>query len=521
MPRGEAMLTENDRILHVGSRYDIERLAPMGCTRVDLGGMTVVPGFNDCHAHILEYGLALDQIDASPDSVSNISDLVASGTRRAAVTTPGEWILGRGYDQNALAERRHPTRADLDAVSRGHPIVFWHTSLHALAANTRALELAGINRNTNDPSGGQIERDEHGEPTGVLKEAAMDLINRVIPRATVEQGARAILRAMESVASSGISSATDAATGHGPSLEPELHMYREANLTGRLAGRITLYPRIEYVAPAGADTIRRPEEFDVGDDPHWLAISGVKVFSDGALSTRTAAMREPYFDDPDNSGILLWEPEVLLDMIRRAHGAGWQIAAHALGDRAVEVVLDCYQRVLTDLPRPDHRHRIEHCMVCGPDLAKRIQALGVVPVLQPDIHRLGVGYVAALGIERAREVIPTALFDALNIRTAFSSDCPVIPCDPFQVIRSAWERVTPSGVSLRGVNSVNPLESIGRYTTGSAYATRTDSSRGILRRGMLADFVVLSRDPDQTPIKDFGSVRVVRTVTGGVVRYGA
>jgi predicted amidohydrolase YtcJ len=202
-------------------------------------------------------------------------------------------------------------------------------------------------------------------------------------------------------------------------------------------------------------------------------------------------------------------------MIRQAHDAGWHIAAHALGDRAVEVVLDAYEQALRANPRPDHRHRIEHCMIADEGLATRIKSLGIVPSLQPDIFRLGDGYVAGLGVERASDSIPVGLFRRLGVTMAFSSDCPVIPCNPLPIVRSAMERKTPAGVSLGREHAVTAMEAIRYYTAGGAYATHTEREKGTLSVGKKADFAVLSDDPSTVPLQDFDRVRVTMTVANG------
>jgi len=511
----DSLLIEGDRIVAVGPRYQVEAQAGPGTRRIDLAGQTVLPGFNDSHAHILWVGLALEQVNVGVDAVSGIDDICHAVQARGRSTPAGDWVLGRGYQQAALHEQRHPTRNDLDPISLNHPVMLRHTSGHVLTCNTPALQRAGISRDTPSPAGGEIDRDQHGEPTGVLKESAMELIYGVIPPPSQEQGTEMILRAMDLMAREGITSASDAATGHGSSAEPELAMYRAALHSGKLAGRITLMPQILYTAPPVSDETRTEDTFDVGDQPDWLAIGPTKVFSDGALSTRTAALRQPYNGDSENTGILLWETSTLAGMIQRAHAAGWQIAAHALGDRAVEVVIDAYEQALAASPRQDHRHRIEHCMLLDHDLGRRIKAAGLVPSMQPDIYRLGDTYIDALGLARSAQSIPTGLFRELDIPVAFSSDRPVIPGHPLDVIRSAMERTTPSGVALGPEHGVTALEAIRNYTWGGAYATHTEHTKGVLRAGLLADFAVLSADPATIPREEFGDLRVTMTVVGG------
>jgi len=515
-PQAEALLVQDGRIAAVGSRADVADQAPSDVRTVDLGGRTAVPGFNDAHCHVLSYGLTLDQVDVSPDTVQTIDDLKRALGQRVSQTEQGEWVLGRGYNQNGLQERRHPTRADLDQVSEAHPIVLWHTSGHALTCNSAALRRAGIDRNTTTPAGGDIEHDEHGELTGVLKEyPAMGPLTESIAPPSRKRGAEAITRAMQAMAAQGITTAGDAAT-----TPEDLVMYRDALASGDLHGRVTLMPIIQHVAPPGSHETHGPQEFDAGDDPDWLNIGPTKIFSDGALTTRTAAVRQPFVGE-GGLGLLIWEPDQLLDMMTRAHHAGWQIATHAIGDRAVETVLDCYERLLEREPRFDHRHRIEHCMMVDQRLALRIQRLGVVPVLQPGfVARLGDGYVEVLGRERSEQLMPVGLFNDLSIPLAFSSDRPVIPGAPLTGILSAMQRQTPSGVVLGMEHRIPAIDAIELYTEGSAFSTHQESDRGALRAGMLADFVVLSGGlPSMTPER-FADIQVEMTVAGGRVTYG-
>jgi predicted amidohydrolase YtcJ len=228
----------------------------------------------------------------------------------------------------------------------------------------------------------------------------------------------------------------------------------------------------------------------------------------------------PFEGDTDNTGLLIWEPAVLEGMIRRAHEAGWQIATHAIGDRAIELVLDCYQKALTASPREHHRHRIEHCMMLDATQALRLQQLAVVPVVQPGfIGRLGDAYIAALGLERASQLIPLERFDWLGIPVAFSSDRPVIPGAPLKGIRSAMERTTPQGIVLGSEHAINALQAVRHYTSGSAYASHAEEKTGTLVRGKMADFTVLARNPAETAFEDFARVRVEMTVVGGIETF--
>lgn len=516
----DAMLVRADRVVAAGARPEVEAAAEPGARHVDLAGQAVVPGFNDSHAHVLWLGLTLDQVDVGAGTVDSHAGIVRALAERARSTPPGEWVLGRGYDQNTLVERRHPTRTELDAVTNDHPVVIRHTSGHVLSCNSRALTLAGITDDSDDPPGGEIERNAHGNPTGVMKEAAMDLVMAHVPPPTVAEGAAAIARAAAEAARHGITSMSDAATGRVPDTVTAFEMFERA-VDEDLPVRLQIMPEIRYVAPPGETGAAPPETFRPDADRLRLSLGPVKVFADGALSTRTAAVRRPYAGDGENTGILLWPRETLEDMIARAHAAGWQIATHALGDRAVEHVLGAYRAALAMEPRHDHRHRIEHCMMLDAAMAHEIAALGIVPSLQPDIFRLGDGYLDALGIERASDVIPVATLRRAGARMAFSSDCPVIPCDPLAVVRSAVERRTPRGVRLGTAEAATVPEAIRLYTEGGAFATRFDGLKGRLERGYLADFAVLSSDPLAGLPDDPAELRVTRTVMGGRTTYEA
>jgi predicted amidohydrolase YtcJ len=514
-PAAEAMLVRGDRIMAVGPATDVEAAASRDVRRIDLRGQTVVPGFNDSHAHILWLGVSLSQLDVSVDAVHGIEDIKRLVAERAGAGPESEWIVGRGYDQNTLSERRHPTRFDLDEVSFRRPVVLQHTSGHVLTCNSRALELAAVSEETRTPAGGEIDRDERGGPTGPMKESAMDLVMSVVPPPSVTAGADAIVAATQILARHGITSASDASTGEGESLDSALQMFAKAASSDRMATRLQLMPRIQYVAPPDGEEVVGPSEIRVEGDPRWLDIGPTKIFSDGALSTRTAALRKPYADGNNNRGMLLWPMRTLESMILRAHKAGWQIATHALGDRAVESAVAAYGKAISTEPRNDHRHRIEHCMLLDRSLAEEMGRLGIEASLQPDIFRLGDGYIAALGQERASESIPIDLFRRARVKVSFSSDCPVIPCNPLPIIRSAVERLTPSGVRLGSRHASTVAEAIRHYTSGGAYATHTDGEKGKLRAGLLADFTVLSADPTAIPIDEFDSLHVTMTVVGG------
>ena len=519
-PQAEAMVTESGEVVAAGQKEDLWELAGSGARTIDLDGATVVPGFDDCHMHILSFGLSLRQVDLGAEKVGSI-EAIRLSVGEATTQSPRResWILGRGYNQHKLAERRHPTRDDLDSVSGGHPVVLWHTSGHVLCANSAALDVAGIGPATNEPAGGEIDRDGAGRPTGILKERAMDLMRTAIPAPARDEARDAILDASSALAREGITSASDAATGQHMGLSDELEAYKSAVETERLYTRLVLMPLAQQtVTTAGATTSL--SRAAAGQDvmrPEWLRIGAMKIFSDGALTTRTAAMRTPYLDT-GGSGILTWLPRELTEIVQEGAQLGWDIATHAIGDRAVEQVLNAYES-LGEHHR-GRRLRIEHCTICDHELIARLQKLSVIPVLQPeDITVLGDAYPAGLGPVRAAENSPVGWFREAGLEIAFSSDRPVTPGNPLVGIRAAVERKTASGMVLGPNHCVSAEAAIRYYTRGSAVATRCENFKGMLSPGMRADFVVVDRDITRCAAEDITATEVLMTVSDGRVAY--
>jgi len=512
-PVASAMVWREEHLLAVGDAADLAACYP-SAKRVDGGGLFVVPGFNDCHCHILAYGLDLSAANLSPEHAPDIPSLISQLRRWAQDNPDAPWIVGSFYDQNRMAERRHPTRHDLDQVSLEKPVFIEHTSKHGGVANSVALRIAGITRETPDPPGGTIERDAHGEPTGVLLERATDLVTRHQPPLSHRQRVRAIHLAAQAMAKKGITAASDASTGWGD-LEGEVAACVQAVNEGAPL-RVTLMILANALRRDG----RWLQPQDIGTGSNGVRVGIAKVFADGALTTRTAALKEPYADT-ETTGMLLHSEEELQDLIAGAHRAGWQVATHAIGDRAIEAVLNLYEQAMQTQPRADVRHRIEHCMLLDDGLIDRLRALGVVAVLQPEfVARLGDAYRYGLGEERARRLKRTASLLRAGVRVAFSSDCPVVPGAPLDGVRAAMERKTPLGVVLGEEERVDALTAIRLYTAGSAMAGKDETHTGTLTAGKRADFVVLSRDPATTPSDEWENMRVIATVFGGKVVAG-
>jgi predicted amidohydrolase YtcJ len=495
-PIAEAMVVREGRVLAVGARDELAARYP-DAKRISVDGKAIVPAFNDCHMHILPLGIDLGKADLR--GCTSIAEIQQRLRAWMDANPDAPWILGRAYDQNLLPDGKHLTRHDLDAVCAEKPIYLNHVSKHGAAANTRALQIASITRDTPNPSDGVIVRDEHGEPTGILLESAAGLVSRHIPKPQGAELTRAVHRACEDLARRGILAASDASTGW-LDLNAEIAAYAQALEEGAPV-RMTLMPLYEAAQRAGwLDNAEQsgeatgfsPQPPSPHPDLRW---GSVKLFADGAFTTRTAALRQPYADTP-TTGVLMYEPEDLIQRIVNVHSAGWQCAVHAIGDHAIELVLRGYRRALETYPRPHHRHRIEHAMLMADDLLAEMQALGVVVVPQPEfLWWLTGAYLKGLG-ERAVSLMPFRSWLRAGVAMGFSSDQPVVPGDPILGWRAAVTRTSRDGTCLNPEEGLDALTALQVFTVGAAYAT-CDDEIGTLAPGKQARFVALSHPPEQ------------------------
>lgn len=514
-PVAEAVAVGADgRILAVGSSGDIGNLANAQTRVVNLGGRTLIPGFFDCHLHIGWLGLNLGQVNLASPPVANKRDIVQFLRARLDEKPDTICVQGNRYDQNKLEDGRHLTRHDLDEVSTTLPVRIVHTSGHAAVVNSRALEMLGIERDTPDPTGGEIARDANGEPTGLLLEtASWNDLDRILPVVTPEEALAAAKRADLYLLERGITSASDANT-----LPDALAHYQKAVAENSLRVRVNcMVAWADIVSGAEGGALPTPDALQPeGANWHRLHVGQAKLFADGAITTRSCWLREPFAGMPDNFGIPIHAPDTLRELIRLAHNAGWQIATHAIGDRAVDEVLSAYAEAQRQNTRHRPGHRIEHCMLLDDDLMARLRRQNVWSVGQPEfIANLGDAYVTALGEARASRLSPYNTLERRRVAQAFSSDCPVVPGAPLDGIRAAVLRRTPGGRVLNAAECLSVEDALYAYTAAPAYATRTERDRGTLAPGKWADFAVLSADPLATPMDEWEQVCVEQTWVGG------
>lgn len=513
-PEVEAVGVVGERIVAAGNRRVVEDALPRGYRTVEVGDRTMTPGFNEAHNHMIGYGTTLGQIDAAFPTVRTIADIVAAVREKAASTPTGQWIIGRGYDDNKLDDRRHPNRHDLDAATTQHPVMIVNGSGHLSAVNSEALRLANITASTDDPIGGHFVRDEHGEATGVLHETAQEPVRANVPVQTIEDYVESLRRCNDAYVKAGITSSQDA----GSSSADQVRAYQLAVQRGVLKLRTSMMIR-ENLLPhvTGLGILQ-------GMGNNRLRVGPIKMFIDGSLIGRTAAVTRPFLEDPrdDNLGLTMMPQEQFEDYVMQAHLAGFQIAVHAIGDRGIDWVLDAYEKALTAQPRADHRHRIEHCGICRPDIIERIARLGVVPVSQPVfIIEYGDGFIRHLGMERIQLTYPFRTFLDAGIKLVFSSDCPVSHFAPLKSIQAAVTERTGTGQSYALEEAVTVEEALEMYTVAGAYATFEEHEKGMIRAGMLADFTILEQDPRTVDPMSLMELPISATIIGGETVYGA
>jgi predicted amidohydrolase YtcJ len=503
-----------------------------GCTAEvvhDLHGAPVVPGLHDAHHHLSGRGQDLLRCDVSPATVASLDALYAEVARYAASLPADAWVLATGYDDTALGG--HPTRAALDAAAGGRPVWVAHASHHAGVVSTEAIRRMGFADPADLPDvpGGLVARDAEGTPTGLLAERALDRLHALIRPAPADEFLRAIEVGAAAALADGLTSVTEPGvagtlTGNAAT---DLAAFQAVRDRGRLGVRVTVMPELAALHPLdGAAPGDEPFGVDLGlrtgfGDDH-LRVGAVKVFGDGALTARTAALRADYTDRPGERGLLQLDPAALRERIVAAHLAGWQVATHAIGDAAIDAVLDAYEEAQRRSPRPDARHRIEHCGLVHDDQLSRFRGLGVVPVPQGRfLTAFGDGYLAAIGPERERLLFRQRAFLDAGLELPGSSDCPVVDGSPLAGIEALVTRRLPSGRVLAPQERLTVSQALRAFTLGSAYADHQEDRKGSLGRGKLADLVVLSDDPHVVDPDRIGAIEVVVTVVGGEALHGA
>ena len=512
-PWAQAMLVRGEEILAVGDDDEVSALADKGAQAVDLEKHFVMPGFNDAHVHI--GGAGEDWIAVRLNGVQSVAELQKRLAIGVAAHQEGEWITGSGWDHTFWPEKKFPNRQQLDAVSPKNPVVLTHISGHVAVANSLALQLAGITKSTSNPPGGQIEKDAQGEPTGMLEEgAAMRLVEEKIPPPSAEQRRRGIELALADVAQHGVTSVQD------NSAWEDFLTYRAIKNDGKLTVRITEW--LPFPAPLEKlEQLRR----EGGTSDPWLRTGALKMVTDGALGSRTAAMLAPYSDDASTSGIMTMEPEKLRALAIARDKAGFQLNFHAIGDRANRVSLDAFEAAAKANGPRDRRDRIEHAQVVALTDIPRFARLQVIASMQPSHETSDMRWAEQrVGPERVKGAYAWATMQKFGVRLAFGTDYDVEPITPFRGLYACVTRELPTGGPQGGWQPQEKIslgDCIRAYTSGSAYGEFMEGKKGELKAGEFADFIVLSNDLTKVEPREYLNTKVLRTVVGGRTVYSA
>jgi predicted amidohydrolase YtcJ len=506
----QALAVAGGKIIAIGSNEEIQKLKGPQTQVIDLGGHFVMPGFNDAHVHLGSGGF--EKLNVNLIGCKSLDEMKQRIAARAKTAGAGEWIQGRGWDHTLWAKVETPTRADIDPVTGDHPAIFGRVDGHIAIANSAALKAAGITAQTPDPHGGKIDRDEKGEPTGILRETAMGAVFNKIPPPSQAQRRRAAELALADAASHGITSAQDNSDWE------DFLTYEQMEKEGKLTLRIAEW--LPFDAPT--ERLLHMRQHHSQDDP-MLHTTMLKGFMDGSLGSRTAAMLAAYDDDPKNSGIPRYEQDKLNAMAAERAGDSFQIGFHAIGDRGARMALDAFAYAIQKSDKKNLRFRIEHDQVIAPDDFAKFKNLGVIASVQPNHLLTDMNWAEShIGAARARHSYPWKEFEDHGIPMAFGTDYPVEPITPFRGLYAAVTRKNEAGTKEYFPEQKLTIDhAIFAYTIGSAYAEFAEKDKGHLTPGMLADLVVLDRDITKVEPPEILKTRVLRTVVGGKTVYEA
>lgn len=481
------------RVLAVGGP-EVKELAGRGTVVVELGEEAVLPGFNDPHAHVVYHALSSRGADLT--GCRSIAELQRRLRRAAARLEPGEWCLGRGYSELELAEGRPPTREELDVAVGGRPAFVDHRGGHSRVANSAALAVAGLSPGTADPPGGSLGR-AGGALTGLLSETAMRLVADHQPPPPLERRRDGVLKTLALLSAVGITS-VGAAVNRG--FADDHRVFSQLAEAGRLKVRINEFMSWELLPALTA------LGFASGSAGDWVRFGPVKVFVDGGAASGTAAFRgrEPSWRTT---------PAELSELVMRAHRGGLQVAAHCVGDAAIEAMADAVASAQQAEPRPSARHRVEHCTHCPSDLRRRLAELGMLAIMQPLYASLGRSRLAAdVGLVDQRDICPHADLLRAGVPIAFSSDLPVT-ADPNPWLGLAAAVSDP-------IQALTPLQALRAYTIGGALSSNEESRKGTLEPGMAADFQIYSEDPLLVPVERWPALRPRAVAVAGAPVVG-
>jgi len=511
-PWAEAMAVRDDKIYCVGtiSQVLLDCGGAESSDVIQLNGLFVMPGFNDAHTHL--GGAGRDKLTLVLNNATSVDDILKLVRAAAGRHKSGEWILGSGWDQSRWADQTYPTRLELDQAAPNNPVYLDHISGHIAVANSLALKHAEIASDTPNPPGGEIGRFADGEPDGLLKENATEMVTQRIPDPSDEERRKGIELVLQELAQNGVTSVQDFSPWE--NFVVYIDLKQEKKLTVRITEWLPFTLSIDDLQNMRAQG---------GTTDPWLRTGALKGFLDGALGTHTAALLAPYSDDTSTSGILIMDPEKLKAMAIERDRLGFQLAFHAIGDRANRLAVDTFESLVRVNPPRDRRDRIEHAQVVSPEDIPRFGKLQIIASMQPSHETNDMRWAEQrLGPERSKGAYAWKSLRDAGAKLAFGTDYDVEPINPLRGLYACVTREAVDGGPPGGWIPQEKLplaDCISAYTTGSAYAEFMENDKGELKPGKFADFVILSQDITKIPPRDILKTEVVRTVVGGKTVY--
>ncbi|MGA3192882.1 MAG: amidohydrolase [Candidatus Bathyarchaeia archaeon] len=499
-PRAQAIAIQDGKITAVGSNQEIHKHARKNKKVIECKNRTIIPGLVDCHAHMLEFGLSLQNLDLR--QTKSIREIQEKLREHMDKNPELDWILGGRWDQEKLAEKRYPTRIDLDAVVTDKPVFLSRVCGCLSIANTKTLQLAGITKETT-VKGGKIDLEEAtGQPNGILRGNAMSLVWKVVPKPSREELKKACLLACRKAVEAGL-------TG--------VHWLVRSAEEMRVLQRLYSEGRLPLRVYIGVPVKLLDETLSLGLLPTFgndmIRMGFIKVLADGSLGAHTAALKKPYSDDPEKRGMMLYTQKELCQVILKAHSGELQLGVHAIGDRAMENVLKAFEQALKKLPRQNHRHRIEHCSILNPELITRMKRLSLVASVQPHFVASDFWIFDRVGRERARWAYPFKTLLDEGVTVASGSDCPIEQISPLFGI---WAAVVRNDNTEERLNVEEALKT---YTVNAAYASFDEKKKGTIEAGKHADLTVLSHDLTKIPPEKIRDVGVEMVIVDGKIVY--
>ncbi|WP_027626113.1 amidohydrolase [Clostridium lundense] len=509
-----AVAIKDGKIIAVTDMKNIDAYKGKSTSVMDLKGQTVIHGLIDSHMHAFFAGINLMNIDLS--HTNSLNDLLELLKKRTATTKPGEWINGQCWNNSTWKDSSFPTRKDLDTVSPNNPVLFMRVCYHVAVVNSKALELAGITKDTPDPEGGVIGRDENGEPNGLLYEnAAMGLVQSVIPPFTSEQLVDSIDAIGKELSAYGITGVIDANL----SVE-QMRTYLKAYKMGKLKYRSRLMYYLDTAVGSVKQHLRRLEEAATitgfGDD--MLKLNAVKITLDGTPSSKTACMRKPYKLDSSTCGFTTVTEDELKQMVVKAHSLGWQVGIHAVGDKTADVALSGFKAAHKVSPIQERRHYLIHHPWPAKDQLELMDELNVGVTVQPTMLHL-LNEAPVLYDDMAHRNIPCKTYFDNGIIIGGSSDCPVVPFNPFLGMWAAITRTDLNGDVWGPDERITPIQALIMWSKSSAFFSHEENIRGSIEVGNLADIVVVDRDFIEGPVNEIRDTKVVMTILDGNIIY--